>query len=173
MSTYIVRKRPTFYKGSRGAFKKKWCFWVLKELEEKERRRYYTYPGRWIFRGTGMPHFLGMPRAIRGTTPCELASWWLTREHKHLAPLIPVPNLPTSLQHWLDGFTALFLLATTQGIIWKTSHPAASDDTTISEVMRSAKQRAGASRSFTLAVLLTIQKSRMIQVMLQSYEQVL
>jgi hypothetical protein len=35
MSTYIVRKRPTIYKGSRGNFKKKWCFWLLKELDEK------------------------------------------------------------------------------------------------------------------------------------------
>ena len=103
-------------------------------------------------RGTGMPHFWGMPRAIRGTTPCDLARGWLTSEHKHLAPLMPLPMLPTLLQHWLDGFTAPFLLAATQGIIWKTSHPAPSDDTTISEATRRLKHRAAASRSFMLAV---------------------
>ena len=96
-----------------------------------------------------MPHFWELPRAIQGTTPCDLASVWLRREHKQPAPLIPspmLPMLPTLLQHWLDGFSALFLLAATHGIIWKTSHREASDDTAISEDRRRVKQRASVSR---------------------------
>jgi len=92
-----------------------------------------------------MPHFWGIPRAMRGTTPCDLARGWLTREHKHLAPAIPLPMVATLLQHWVDGLTPLLLLAATQGIIWKMSHPAASEGLAISDATSRTRQSAAAS----------------------------
>ena len=55
----------------------------------KSKSRAKAIPWQVNSRGTRMPHFSGMPRAIRGTTLCDLARGWLTREHKHVAPLMP------------------------------------------------------------------------------------
>lgn len=78
-----------------------------------------------------MRHFWGMPRAIRGATPCDLARGWLRREHRHLAPGSPLPMPAMLEQHCLDGITLAFLLAATHGVSLRMSQPAAWDVTTI------------------------------------------
>jgi hypothetical protein len=94
--------------------------------------------------GTGMRHFWGMPRAMRGTTPLDLARELLSSEHRHLAPGSPLPMLATLVQHWLEGTAWAFLLAAMHGTSWKMSHPAASDEATISDATRSITKHAAA-----------------------------
>jgi hypothetical protein len=95
--------------------------------------------------GTGMRHFWGMPRAMRGTTPLDLARELLRREHRHLAPGSPLPMLVRLVQHCLEGTAWAFLLAAMHGTSWKMLHPAASDEATISDARSITKHSAAAT----------------------------
>jgi hypothetical protein len=104
----------------------------------------YALPWQTKPLGTGMRHFWGMPRAMRGTTPLDLASELLSREHRHLAPGSPLPMFARLVQHCLEGTAWAFLLAAMHGTSWKMSHPAAWDVPTISDATRSITKHTAA-----------------------------
>ena len=81
-----------------------------------------------------------------GTTPLDLASGLLSREHRHLAPATPTPMLAMLAQHCRDGATLAFLAAAMHGTIWKMSQPAASDvETAISDATSSTIKHTAAA----------------------------